>query len=278
MQKIIFLDVDGTLVDEHGNIPESAKEAVQKARKNGHLVFLSTGRSKAELFPDILDVGFDGIIGAAGGYIELEEDILFHQHVSTEDLTHLVSFFTEHGIDFYLESNDGLYAGGNAKARIAQLIEDLMTSNPEASATIERGLKPFHDAMKEGVDLVRPNVNKISFLGSSIPLDVIQSEFASRFTVIPSTVAVFGANSGELSIPGINKATAIATLLEHLGLERSQTFAYGDGLNDIEMLEYVEIGVAMGNAKPEVKRVADDVTDDCEADGLANSFEKYGLI
>lgn len=278
MQKIIFLDVDGTLVDEHGNIPESAKEAVQKARQNGHLVFLSTGRSKAELFPDILDVGFDGIIGAAGGYIELEEDILFHQHVSTEDLTHLVSFFTEHGIDFYLESNDGLYAGGNAKARIAQLIEDLMTSNPEASATIERGLKPFHDAMKEGVDLVRPNVNKISFLGSSIPLDVIQSEFASRFTVIPSTVAVFGANSGELSIPGINKATAIATLLEHLGLERSQTFAYGDGLNDIEMLEYVEIGVAMGNAKPEVKRVADDVTDACEADGLANSFEKYGLI
>ncbi|MCT4783396.1 MULTISPECIES: Cof-type HAD-IIB family hydrolase [Exiguobacterium] len=278
MQKIIFLDVDGTLVDEHGNIPESAKEAVQKARQNGHLVFLSTGRSKAELFPDILDVGFDGIIGAAGGYIELEEDILFHQHVSTEDLTHLVSFFTEHGIDFYLESNDGLYAGGNAKARIAQLIEDLMTSNPEASATIERGLKPFHDAMKEGVDLVRPNVNKISFLGSSIPLNVIQSEFASRFTVIPSTVAVFGANSGELSIPGINKATAIATLLEHLGLERSQTFAYGDGLNDIEMLEYVEIGVAMGNAKPEVKRVADDVTDACEADGLANSFEKYGLI
>ncbi|WP_404284388.1 Cof-type HAD-IIB family hydrolase [Exiguobacterium aurantiacum] len=278
MQHIIFLDVDGTLVDDHGNIPESAKEAVRKARQNGHLVFLSTGRSKAELFSDILDVGFDGIIGAAGGYIELEEEVLYHQQVSVDDLSHLISFFTEHGIDFYLESNDGLFAGGNAKARVATMIDELMANNPEASATIERGLKPFHDAMMEGVDLVRPDVNKISFLGSSVPLDVIEQEFASRFTVIPSTVAVFGANSGELSIPGVNKATAIATLLEHLGLERAQTFAYGDGLNDIEMLEYVEVGVAMGNAKPEVKRVADDVTDACDQDGLANSFKKYRLI
>ncbi|MGE9213485.1 Cof-type HAD-IIB family hydrolase [Exiguobacterium aurantiacum] len=259
-------------------MPESAKEAVRQARQNGHLVFLSTGRSKAELFSDILDVGFDGIIGAAEGYIELEEEVLYHQQVSVDDLSHLISFFTEHGIDFYLESNDGLLAGGNAKARVATMIDELMANNPEASATIERGLKPFHDAMMEGVDLVRPDVNKISFLGSSVPLDVIEQEFASRFTVIPSTVAVFGANSGELSIPGVNKATAIATLLEHLGLERAQTFAYGDGLNDIEMLEYVEVGVAMGNAKPEVKRVADDVTDAYDQDGLANSFKKYRLI
>ncbi len=278
MKKVIFLDVDGTLVDDHGDVPASAKQAVQAARRNGHLVFLSTGRSKAELFEDILDVGFDGIIGAAGGYIELNEEVLFHERVSEERLRHLVDFFTAHGVDFYLESNDGLYAGGNVKARIATLIEELIASQPEASAAIERGLRPFHDALKEEPDLVRADVNKISFLGSDVPFATIQAEFASHFTVIPSTVAVFGDNSGELSIPGINKATAIATLLDHLQIDQADTFAYGDGHNDIEMLEYVEVGVAMGNAKPEVKRVADDVTARHDEDGIWVSFQKYGLV
>lgn len=278
MGNVIFLDVDGTLVNDHGIIPDSAKEAVQQARKNGHLVFLSTGRSKAELFPDILDVGFDGIIGAAGGYIELENRVLFHERVSEESLTHLIDFFTAHGIDFYLESNEGLFAGGNAKTRIATLIETLIEANPEASASIERGLKPFHDALKEEADLTGKDVNKISFLGSSIPFEVIQQEFESRFTVIPSTVAAFGDNSGELSIPGINKATAIATLLDHLNIEKERTFAYGDGSNDIEMLEYVQVGVAMGNAKDEVKKIADDVTTSHDEDGIYNSFKKYKLI
>ena len=76
-KKIIFLDVDGTLVNENGIVPESAKVAVKKARKNGHYVFLCTGRSKAEIYEDIMEIGFDGIIAAAGGYIELGDKVLF---------------------------------------------------------------------------------------------------------------------------------------------------------------------------------------------------------
>jgi len=79
MQKIIFIDIDGTLVNEKGMIPESAKLAVRKARENGHLIYLCTGRSKGEIFDDILSVGFDGLIGAAGCYIEVEQETLFHE-------------------------------------------------------------------------------------------------------------------------------------------------------------------------------------------------------
>lgn len=96
--------------------------------------------------------------------------------------------------------------------------------------------------------------------------------------MIPSTVSAFGENSGELSIIGIHKALAIETLLKYLNLSKEDTFAYGDGINDAEMIEYVNIGVAMGNAKEELKKVADDVTDAHDEDGIYNSFKKYKII
>lgn len=78
MKYAIFVDVDGTLLDNTQQIPESAVYAIQNARKNGHYVFLNTGRCKAELFESILDVGFDGIICSSGGYIEYEGQCIRH--------------------------------------------------------------------------------------------------------------------------------------------------------------------------------------------------------
>ncbi|MFS0778257.1 HAD family hydrolase [Neobacillus sp. 3P2-tot-E-2] len=278
MKKVIFMDVDGTLVNDNGVIPESAKIAIRKARAKGHLVFLCTGRSKAELFPEILEVGFDGIIGAAGGYIEVGQEILLHERVKKGDVSHLVDFFNKHEIDFYLESNGGLYASKNCKQHINTIIEKLLIDKPEAREEVEKGLQPFHDCLIDDEDLVRDDINKISFLGSDLPIEIIRGEFESKFNVIPSTVPLFGKNSGELSVPGIHKATAITKLLQHLKIDNEDTFAYGDGLNDLEMLEFVQHGIAMGNAKEEVKKAADDITDTHDNNGIYNSFKKYGLI
>ncbi len=278
MQKIIFMDIDGTLVNDHGIIPDSAKHAVRQARENGHLVFICTGRSKAELFPEILEVGFDGIIGAAGGYIEIDEEVLLHERVSTEDVEHLVAYFDEHGIDYYLESNGGLFASKNCKAHIRKIIDNFIMENPHAREEVEKGLQPFHDCLIEGENPIRDDINKISFLGSDVPISEISREFEAKFTVISSTVPIFGENSGELSVPGIHKATAIEILINHLKIDKQNTFAYGDGLNDLEMLEYVQYGIAMGNAKEPVKLAADDITDTHDEHGIYNSFKKYGLL
>ena len=70
MGKIIFLDVDGTLVDYHNRIPDSAVEAIRKARENGHLVYVCTGRSRAEMQPELWDIGLDGMVGGNGSYVE----------------------------------------------------------------------------------------------------------------------------------------------------------------------------------------------------------------
>jgi Cof subfamily protein (haloacid dehalogenase superfamily) len=275
-RKAIFIDVDGTFVNDSGMVPESAKTAVREARKNGHLVFLCTGRSTAELFDFIMDAGFDGVIAAAGGYVELEGEVLLHQRVADEDVRHLVDYFDRNGIDFYLESNGGLYASRNCKAHVRELLFGGLSE--AAKAEMGKGMNVFIDALIEGEDLHRTDINKISFLGSAVPIEAITEEFGDRFNVIPSTVAAFGKNSGELSLPGVHKALAIEMLLEHMDFPREDTMAYGDGMNDAEMIEYVGIGVAMGDAREGLKAIADDITGTADEDGIYNSFVKYGLI
>jgi len=78
-RKIVFIDIDGTLVTDAGNVPDSTRLACRKARENGHLLYLCTGRSKAEIYPFILEMGFDGIIGAGGGFVESQGEMLFHK-------------------------------------------------------------------------------------------------------------------------------------------------------------------------------------------------------
>lgn len=77
--KIVFLDVDGTITDYENNVPQSAKDAIKAARANGHRVYMCTGRSKAENPPEIWEIGFDGMIGGNGCYVESEGEVVMHQ-------------------------------------------------------------------------------------------------------------------------------------------------------------------------------------------------------
>jgi len=276
-RKAVFLDVDGTFVNERGVVPPSARDAVIAARANGHQVFLCTGRSTAELWDEIMEPGFDGVIASAGGYVEYEGEVLLHRSVPVEHIRHAVEFFHRHGIEYYLEANSGLYGSARAPHRLRELIFGGVTDE-DVLAELERGLRGFVDSLVIGADPLRTDINKISFLDSDVSIDRIQAEFAGEFEVIPATVPMFGPNSGEMSIPGIHKATAIELLIEHAGIPREHTIAYGDGRNDIEMLTFVEVGVAMGNAHPALLEVADVVTADTDHHGIALGFQSLGLV
>ncbi len=276
-RKAVFLDVDGTFVNDRGLVPPSAQEAVVAARANGHKLFLCTGRSTPELWDEILEPGFDGIIAAAGGYVEYEGELLLHRTVPVEDVRHAVQFFDSHGVEYFLESNSGLFGSRHAGRRLRELLFGGVTDE-DVLAELEKGLGGFIDSLTTDADLVRDDINKISFLDSGVTFEQVRAEFDGVFHIIHATVPMFGANSGELSIPGIHKATGIELLIEHAGIPRADTIAYGDGLNDIEMLQYVAIGVAMDNAHPTVRAVADRVTASVDDDGIKLSFTELGLI
>ena len=113
MKKIIFLDVDGTLVDYEGRLPKSAVTAVRQAREKGHRVYICTGRSKAEVYPYLWDIGLDGMIGGNGSYVEDKGQVVLHRLITPEQCKRIVDWLHSRGLEFYLESNNGLFASEN---------------------------------------------------------------------------------------------------------------------------------------------------------------------
>lgn len=161
-----------------------------------------------------------------------------------------------------------VYGSRNLKAHLERRIYGDIENDPAARAKMELTPHPFITGLTYGEsDLVKDDVNKVCFLESDMPFEQISQRFMGKFEVIRCTVPLFGEGSGELMIPGIHKAVAIADLLEHLQLKQEDSLAIGDGMND-----------AMGNARPGLKQIADDITGTVEEDGLYHSFIKYGLI
>ncbi|PRR83784.1 Cof-type HAD-IIB family hydrolase [Clostridium vincentii] len=280
-KKIIFFDIDGTLVVCEGKeyVPDSAIEAIKAARRNGHLVYLCTGRSKAEIYPHILDIGIDGVIGAGGGYVEIEDEILYHKTVSDDSLKHLINYFEENSYDYYLESNKGLIASKNMISRVEFIIYGDYINDPEAKKRWDKQDSHFINALHKSNNMYLDDVNKVCFLeNKNIPFENLKKEFENEFSIIKCTVQAFGDESGELTVPGIHKATAIEVLIEHLGIEQKDTYAFGDGMNDAEMLEYVKVGIAMGNAKDGLKVIADEVCESQIDDGIYKAMKRHGLI
>nr|WP_295946303.1 HAD family hydrolase [uncultured Agathobaculum sp.] len=275
-RKIIFLDVDGTLVNYEGKLPDSAARAVQQARANGHRVYICTGRSRAEVYPYLWDIGLDGMIGGNGSYVEDGGEVVMHQMMTGAQCRRVVDWLHERGLPFYLESNSGLYASTDFATGAAEAVREY-SRRKNGEAGVMTVQDAFPDMIYDG-NLYREDVNKISFVLHSY------QDYLDAAAAFPDLKAGTWGGSGEtalfgdLGVKDITKAHAIDVLLAHLGAERADTIAFGDAKVDIPMLEYCAYGVAMGNGGDEIRAMADFVTDDVEHDGLWNAFRKLGLL
>lgn len=279
MSKVIFLDVDGTLVDYDNRIPVSAVKAIRQARDNGHKVYVSTGRSRAEMQPEIWDIGIDGMIGGNGSYVEDQEEVIMHQLISKEESKHIVDWLHARGLEFYLESNNGLFASKNFREAARPILREysLRKGKTKEEVKDQEAEDALHGLIYGG-ELYRDDLNKVSFILSDYQdhLDSIEEfpELEAHTWGGRGETALFG----DLGVKNITKAHAIEVLLKHLEADRKDTIAFGDAKIDIPMLEYCEVGISMGNGGPEILAMADMVTDDVEEDGLYNAFKKLGLL
>ena len=275
MGKIIFIDVDGTLVDYDNHLPDSARDAIRQARKNGHRVYISTGRSRAEVYDEIWEIGLDGMIGGNGSYVEDDGEVVMHQLITAEQCRHIVDWLHERGLEFYLESNNGLFASEHFEEVAEPTIQEYSGRKGRSRDITVRDAFP---EMIFGGELYRDDLNKVSFVLNSYQdhLDSID-EFPD---LNPGTWGGAGETAlfGDLGVKDITKAHAIDVLLKHLGADIKDTYAIGDAKVDIPMLEYCNIGIAMGSGGDEIKAMADYVTDAVADDGLYNAFVHFGLI
>lgn len=273
--KTIFLDIDGTLVGDKGTVPNSAKAAILKVKANGHKVILCTGRTLDEIYPPILEIGFDGIIACGGNYVVANDKVLYERYFSLEDLKHIYDYFENNGINFYAEAISGIYASPNCDQQLYELASEIAKVQGEH---FMEHFNVFRNVMKQNQNLLRSDVTKISFLGSNHSIEDLKEEYKDRFEIFDLVVPMFGANSGEISIKGTDKTVGMEIMINHFDLIEENSIAIGDGNNDITMLKKAAIGVAMGNATEKLKAIADMISDDVNNDGLANALERLDLF
>ena len=188
------MDIDGTLVGADGRVPESAAEAIRRARENGHKIFICSGRCRCEMHENILCVPLDGIVGSAGAYVEIDGRVIFHRSMTEKMNAKLLDYFLSRGMAILLETNGELY-GNDVAIRYMQENADYCEVN---------GLpydKPLYDLVQPLADVQEPAklaVNKLIYITKKYDPEEVRRDLGEEFTVVDSAIDMPG-NSGEVS-------------------------------------------------------------------------------
>lgn len=259
-RKIIFFDVDGTIVTSDHKVPESARAALKKAQQAGHILIINTGRPFRHIEPQIHELGLDGYICSIGGHIILDGKNLLYRTISHSLAAEIRDAGYACGMDMLFESEQGVWMDKRCTSVIAAREFAWLTSIGVPCFTdTETPDFSFDKFICWPQECADPERFEHTF---SDRLDFIHREHAMR----------------EVVQKGLSKAGGMKTVMEHLGFTKEDSLAFGDGTNDLPMLREAGIGVLMGNAPEHLHREADYITAPITENGLALALEHFGLI
>lgn len=264
-QTLIFFDIDGTIVTEQDGkhqIPDSTRTAIRRLQQNGHLCFINTGRSLSEVDDDILNLGMDGLVCGCGTYITCHDTVLFEKSIPFALGNRIMQELEHCRLEWLLEGSHTLYYStrpyqthiGDFQAEHAACSVEYQTVAPEAAQNL------VFDKFCICVD-------------TASNLSHFMDTFSQELSFIDR-----GNGFYEIVPAGYSKASGMQYLMEHFGIPQEDTIAIGDSTNDLPMLEYAGISIAMGGSNPAVTASADFVTDDILQDGLFNAFQHLGML
>ncbi|MCR5467386.1 MAG: Cof-type HAD-IIB family hydrolase [Lachnospiraceae bacterium] len=260
MKKAVFFDIDGTIWDSKFVIPDTVEKALRKLKENGVYSFICTGRSKSNLWDDrLLALPFDGIVAGCGTYIELDGKVLYEKQMEQDEIMEIREFLAELDMPVLFEGKEYMYAD------MDEFVGDKYLEYINRSAG--------HVLLPIRGNENKYDINKMSAATKNHDHTPIVEKFGERVDVVAHAEPVI-----EILPKGFSKASGIKHVCELLGIDRENTYAFGDGANDMEMIDYVGCGVAMGNGTDELKEIADFVTDEVENHGIYNGLLRLNLI
>lgn len=258
---LIFFDIDGTLVGEDGRvIPESAKAAVQRARANGHVCMINTGRTMTMVGSELTkQTEFDGLILGCGTMVIYRGETLLHKTFSPEDGVDIIDGLHRYEIDACLEGSENNFR--DSDDRIFTEVYRRFISRFDGFGYGSFQEAPGHfDKFYAYADRVEK-------------MDGFRREYEDKLDFVDREGGYF-----EIMPKGCSKASAVDFVAEKLGIPVEETVAIGDSSNDIPMIERAHIGIAMGNAAEDVKEAADYVSTDIGDNGIENALRWLGAI
>ena len=257
---IVALDIDGTVLHEDGTLTDATIAAVQRVAAAGHEVMLSTGRSVSMTLPVLERLGIvSSHVVCANGAIVLGRDAdapvgYSRVHVDTFDPSEVLGTIRGHlaHASFAVEDPEGLfrYAGEFPDGALAASSErvdfDELLHVPATRVVV---ISPDHEVDDFLSVVDRMGLHKVTYnVGWTAWLDIAPD--------------------------GVNKATGLQIVTDRLGIPRERVLAIGDGRNDIDMLQWAGVGVAMGQAPDEVVAAADETTGTDVEDGVAAVLDR----
>ena len=261
-KKIAFFDIDGTMVNVPNGMHHPTSETMrvlEEFKKQGNYIVIASARGSAP--GSVKDIDFDGYIFCDGHYIIFNDEIWIDE------------IFTEKEVEKQME----LYEKYNGKPTFCghnrvwcNCVDDPMVIDHREmfSGTRERPTGQIEEFTASDVDAISCCV----LFETVEQLKACYKEMEEEFTMVPYYTGLIRM---DVYRKGFTKGTACEYMYKKLGISKDNTYAFGDGINDKEMITLVGHGIAMGNGLEEIKAIADDVTDTVDNDGIAKAFKKY---
>lgn len=259
--KLIFFDIDGTLLPNGSAvIPESAKEAVCRARKNGHICMINTGRTRRMVGPELTNqLEFDGYLLGCGTMVIYHDEILFHKTFTMEQSKRIMDALGFYEIDAILEGSEDDYCA---------LPENMHTD------FFREYVKYYREFHFDTYAVALGKYDKLyAYVNNQRDMEGFYREFKEELDFIDREKGFY-----EIVPAGYSKASAITYMAELLNIPMKDTVAIGDSNNDLSMLQCVGTSIAMGNSTQRVLDMADYVTTDVDKDGIWNALKWLGVV
>ncbi|MFJ7980499.1 Cof-type HAD-IIB family hydrolase [Lysinibacillus xylanilyticus] len=256
MKKILFFDVDGTLYNSEKILPASAKEALLEARRNGYEIAIATGRAPFMIQSLLEELDINTYVTFNGQYVVYRGEIVYTNGVEKDELSKIIAF-------------------GNARHEPVVFLDDQrmiasVGNNEMISESLNTLKYPY------------PNIDSTYYMQNEVYQTLIFMEEKDEHLyreAFPNVQFVrWHRYSCDVLPKGGSKAAGIEKVLGKMGLTLNDAIAFGDGINDIEMLQAVGTGVAMGNGHERVKAVATHIAEHVDEDGLAKIMRQLNII
>lgn len=276
MYKLVCIDVDGTLLTSRKSVTRKTKDVLKKANNMGVHIVINTGRflSSADYYSQFL--GVKSPVAALNGSVILEKSgnkIMYTHPFKTGTAAQLLDICTKHNVKPIFYTSDTIYSGNNILNMFVYqlfLTRKLSSRNKIYLKNI-KGYKNWMDTLDKNKD----DIIKFEILSKNRrKIEAARKDLKN----LPS-LEVVGSNPYDIEVTAenVSKGSAAAVLAEHFNIKREEVMCIGDSLNDLSMIEYAGLGVAMGNADDVIKERASYITDTNDNEGVAKVIDKFIL-
>jgi len=257
--KALFFDIDGTLMDTFGKhdatIPQSTVNELHRLQGEGYKIFIASGRPLGFLSEAITGVGFDGYVLFNGGYVEIGGKPVSERRMGFKAACLTAEVLDGLHAQYMIEARDTIYIDRRFERMWSHFSQFAGGDKVKFVQDFDRA-KALRECIKLEADFPIQNTGMLAQLWNNLgQLDKIDENGTG--------------NHAEFYSRRISKAVGLQRALDYFGIAREDSYAFGDGFNDLEMVEYAGCGVAMANGVDQLKKVADVIAPPVAEDGMA---------